>query len=65
MRRLKSPLRVQELQACFKVVDGEDVALGYFYFADNPTALGNRLTRDEAREVAQVFAELMAELQRG
>lgn len=61
-RKLKRPWRVVEHEQSFIVQDANGLPLGYFYFEDdfkrNWAIIGGRLTKDEARRVANGFARL-------
>jgi hypothetical protein len=61
-RRLTPPWRVVEHEGSFVVQDANGLPLGYVYFEDdfkrNWAIIGGRLTKDEARRVANGFARL-------
>jgi hypothetical protein len=57
-RRLPPPWPVEELEAAFKVTDANGVALADVYWSNDPSAVGQWLTKDEARRVAANIAKL-------
>ena len=57
-RRLPGPWLIEELDSAFKVTTADGIALAYVYFRDYPTAVGEHLTKDEARRVAVNIAKL-------
>ena len=59
-RRFPPPSAIDENAACFIVRDHNGQALGYFYFEDEPgrRSAANLLTKDEARRIAAIFAQL-------
>ena len=59
-RRLPAPWTAHELSVAFIVEDANGQALAYLYFEDEPTRRNQlkRLSRDEARKVANVIAQI-------
>jgi hypothetical protein len=61
-RKLKRPWAVVENEQSFVVEDANGLPLGYFYFEDdfkrNWAIIKGRLTKDEARKVANAFARV-------
>jgi hypothetical protein len=57
-RRFPPPWSIEELDACFVVVDGAGQKLAYIYFEDQPRrrSAAKLLTKDEARRIAVNFA---------
>lgn len=51
-RRLHAPWQIEELESAYKVTTADGIAVAYVYFRDDPTAVGEHLTKDEARRVA-------------
>ena len=59
-RRLPAPWTAHELSEAFIVEDANGQAVAYLYFEDEPTRRDHlkRLSRDEARIVANVIAKI-------
>lgn len=57
-RRLPAPWQIEELEACYRVTTADGIALAYVYWRDDPTAVGEHLTKDEARRVAVNIARI-------
>ena len=59
-RRFPPPWRVEELDACFVVIDSAEQRLAYVYFEDEPgrRIAAKLLTKDEARRIAVNLARL-------
>jgi hypothetical protein len=59
-RRFPPPWIIEELPACFVVIDSAGQKLGYFYFEEEPgrRTAAKLLTKDEARRIAVNFARL-------
>ena len=59
-RRFPPPWRVEELEACFIVLDSTGQKLGYFYYEEEPgrRSAAKMLTKDEARRIGANFAKL-------
>lgn len=55
-RRFPPPWSVDELEACFVVVDHSGQKLAYVYFEEEPgrQSAARLLTRDEARRIAPI-----------
>jgi hypothetical protein len=56
-RHFPPPWSVEELEACFIVLDASGQKLGYFYFEEEPgrRSAAKLLTKDEARRMAVNF----------
>ena len=59
-RRFPPPWSVEELEACFIVLDASGQKLGYFNFEEEPgrRSSAKLLTKYEARRIAANFAKL-------
>ena len=60
-RYFPPPCSVEELDSCFVVKDANGQALAYMYFEKEPLRRFRRrelLTRDEAEQIAAIFAKL-------
>jgi hypothetical protein len=59
-RRFPPPWTVEELDACFVVIDSAEQKLAYVYFEDEAgrRSAGKLLTKDEARRIAVNLARL-------
>jgi hypothetical protein len=60
LRRFPPPWSIDELEACFVVIDSAGQKLAYVYFEDEPgrRSAAKLLTKDEARRIAVNFAKL-------
>jgi hypothetical protein len=58
-RRLPPPWSVEELDACFVVIDNNGQKLAYIYFEEEPgrRSAAKLLERDEARRIASNMAK--------
>jgi hypothetical protein len=59
-RRFPPPWSVEELDACFVVIDRSGQKLAYIYFEEEPgrRSSAKLLTKDEARRIAVNMAKL-------
>src|SRR6516165_8696892 len=59
-RRFPPPWSVEELDACFVVIDSAEQKLAYVYFEEEPgrRSAAKLLTKDEARRIAVNLARL-------
>ena len=59
-RRFPPPWSIDELDACFVVIDSAGQKFGYVYFEDEPgrRSAAKLLTKDEARRIAANIAKL-------
>jgi hypothetical protein len=59
-RRFPPPWSIEELEACFVVLDASGQKLGYFYFEEEPgrRSAAKLLRKDEARRIAANVAQL-------
>jgi hypothetical protein len=59
-RRFPPPWSIEELEACFVVIDGAGQKLAYVYFEDEPgrRTAAKFLSKDEARRIATNIAKL-------
>ena len=59
-RRFPPPWSVEELDACFVVIDSAEQKLAYVYFEEESgrRSTAKLLTKDEARRIAENFAWL-------
>ena len=59
-RRFPPPWTVEELDACFVVIDSAEQKLAYVYFEEEPgrRSAAKLLTKDEARRIAVNLARL-------
>ena len=59
-RRFPPPWTVEELDACFVVIDSAEQKLAYVYFEEEPgrRSAAKLLTKDEARRIAVNLASL-------
>jgi endo-1,4-beta-D-glucanase Y len=59
-RRFPPPWSVEELDACFVVIDSAEQKLAYVYYEDEPQRqeVGKLLSKDEARRIAANIAKL-------
>src|SRR6516225_6587307 len=59
-RRFPPPWTVEELEACFVVIDSAEQKLAYVYFEEEPgrRSAAKLLTKDEARRIAVNLARL-------
>ena len=59
-RRFPPPWTVEELEACFIVIDGGGQKLAFVYYEEEPgrRSAAKLLTKDEARQIAANFAKL-------
>jgi hypothetical protein len=59
-RRFPPPWSVEELDACFVVIDNGGQKLAYIYFEEEPgrRSAAKLLTKDEARRIAVNIAKL-------
>ena len=60
-RRFPPPGSIDELEACFVVIDSAGQKLAYVYFEDEPgrRSAAKLLTKDEARRIAANIAKLL------
>ena len=65
-RRFPPPWSIDELEACFVVIDGAEQKLAYVYFEEEPgrRSAAKLLTRDKARRIAASVAKLPELLRR-
>ncbi len=63
MQTVAMTIRLTRMNACFVIRDGEDRALAYVYFENDPIRRNtlNGLTEAEALEIARRIARLLAE----
>ena len=59
-RRFPPPWSIDELEACFVVIDRAGQKLAYVYYEDGPgrRSAAKLLTKDEARRIAANIAKL-------
>jgi hypothetical protein len=59
-RRFPPPWSIDELEACFVVIDSTGQKLAYVYFEEEPgrRSAARLLTKDEARQIAANIAKL-------
>ena len=59
-RRFPPSWSIDELEACFVVIDSAEQKLAYVYFEDEPgrRSAAKLLTKDEARRIAANIAKL-------
>ena len=59
-RRFPAPWTVEELDACFVVIDSAEQKLAYVYFEEEPgrRSAAKLLSKDEARRIAVNLARL-------
>jgi hypothetical protein len=57
-RKLTPPFKVEDHDACFKVVDASGIGVAYCYFNESPTALRQHMTKAQARAMARQIAKL-------
>jgi K+/H+ antiporter YhaU regulatory subunit KhtT len=59
-RHFPPPWSVDELEACFVVLDSAGQKLAYVYYEDEPgqRSAAKLLTKDEARRIAAIFAKM-------
>jgi hypothetical protein len=59
-RRFPSPWTVEDLGACFVVIDSGRQKLAYVYYEEEPgrRSTAKQLSKDEARRIAANFAKL-------
>ena len=65
-RRFPPPWSAEETDSCFIVRDANGQALAYVYFEGKPgcRSAAKLLTKDEARRIAAIFAQLQDLLRR-
>jgi len=57
-RRFPPPWSVEDIGACFVVIDGAGQMLSYVYYEEERRSAAKLLSKDEARRIATNFARL-------